>query len=152
MPAFSRVPGKNQFLVSPTFWLLLTFLDLWLHHSNTYFHGHIAFSSSLCSQIPFCFPLISILYLLLLVGPIWLNQNNLSPSQNVNLIIEGHIYRFQRLGPVIFGVYSVYCTVFYVPDLGLLFLMESQVLTILESWLSLSPPLTELLFINLTYP
>ena len=41
----------TPFLTSSSFWFLLTFLDLWPHHSHFCFHGH-RISSHVCTPSP----------------------------------------------------------------------------------------------------
>ena len=52
-----RASGKNRFLAASSSWWLLAFPGLWLQHFKLCFHGHMAFSSSVC-QVSLPLPLV----------------------------------------------------------------------------------------------
>ena len=90
-----KVPRKNLYLASSSFWWLPAFLGLWLHHSNLHYHQHTDF---FCSQVSLCLPLINTYdYFQVPVK----KSRIISPSQGFNAIIPSKHCRIRQHAQVL---------------------------------------------------
>lgn len=86
--------GENPFLTACSFWWLLSFLGLWLHHSSLCFCCHISFS-----ELTLLLPS----YTTFRAHPgnpeLCISQSLIQSHLQSPFAIKGHNNRFQGLGP-----------------------------------------------------